>query len=190
MCAMEMVAWLAGEPHSDEPECACPVIGALVRCLNDSIASASERERLLRPLIPVLVNSRSSAAIEQARAMLVADAAVREVAPRILRRSYREADARALAAATPVRTRADAFAALRHLGGRELKATRWLVQRAAEGELPPRLWVAGIVWAVKELGDANGWTLVAECVRAMTALGRPQSRLLHRSANARGAATL
>ena len=33
LCAMEMVAWLAGEAHSDEPECACPVLAAMVRAL-------------------------------------------------------------------------------------------------------------------------------------------------------------
>lgn len=26
VCAMEAVAWLAGEKHSDAPRCACPVI--------------------------------------------------------------------------------------------------------------------------------------------------------------------
>lgn len=31
MCAMEAAAWIAGEPHSDHPACACPVIGAFMR---------------------------------------------------------------------------------------------------------------------------------------------------------------
>ena len=25
MCALEAAAWIAGEPHSDHPECVCPV---------------------------------------------------------------------------------------------------------------------------------------------------------------------
>ncbi|MEZ5962550.1 MAG: hypothetical protein R3F56_01775 [Planctomycetota bacterium] len=174
MCAMEMVAWLAGEPHSDEPLCACPVAGAVVRCFNDSIASTSERERLLRPLVPALVNSRATAAVERARAFLVADCAARRIAPRILCRGYREADARTLARMPKVTDRRSAFATLAHLHGAELKATRWVVQRAADGELAPRLWVAGLVWSAKELGGKTGWELVAETVRAMLALGRSE----------------
>jgi len=48
VCAMEMVAWLAGEAHSDEPRCACPVLGALVRASNDAMTDA-QRDRFLRP---------------------------------------------------------------------------------------------------------------------------------------------
>lgn len=172
MCAMEMVAWLAGEPHSDDPQCACPVTAAVVRCLNDSVATDAEREQLLRPLVPHLVNSRASAAVEHARAMLVADCAARRIAPRILRRAYRDAEARALAQAEPIRERRDAFHLLPHLEGPELKATRWVVQRAAEGELKERLWVPGIVWSARELGGQTGWQIVVELVQAMTALGR------------------
>ena len=43
MCAMEAVAWLAGEQWSDKPECACPVISAFVRNWNDSISSDETR---------------------------------------------------------------------------------------------------------------------------------------------------
>lgn len=28
MCAMEAAAWIAGEPHSDDPKCVCPIIAA------------------------------------------------------------------------------------------------------------------------------------------------------------------
>ncbi|MCA8975327.1 MAG: hypothetical protein KDC98_11440, partial [Planctomycetes bacterium] len=66
MCAMEMVAWLAGEAHSDEPACACPVLGALVRACND-VMGDRDRNRLLRPLVPALVNSRATVAIERQR---------------------------------------------------------------------------------------------------------------------------
>ena len=31
MCALEAVAWLAGEPHTDHPKCVSQVIGAFVR---------------------------------------------------------------------------------------------------------------------------------------------------------------
>jgi len=35
LCAMEYVAFLAGEEHSDFPKCACPVISLYVQTLND-----------------------------------------------------------------------------------------------------------------------------------------------------------
>lgn len=31
MCVMEAVAYIAGEPWSDHPECACPVIATFLR---------------------------------------------------------------------------------------------------------------------------------------------------------------
>lgn len=56
VCAMEAVAWLAGEPHSDTPECTSPVVAAFVRQWNDSMRSNTERE-ILRPLLPKLINT-------------------------------------------------------------------------------------------------------------------------------------
>ena len=35
LCAMEAVAWLAGQGHTDHPRCASPVLGAMCRSLND-----------------------------------------------------------------------------------------------------------------------------------------------------------
>ncbi len=171
---MEMVAWLAGEPHSDEPACACPVIGAVVRCFNDAMPTDAARERWLRPLVPTVVNTRTDVRSEHARAWLVADRAARVLAPAILRRSDRHADAHALAIAPALRTRADALAVLQHLAHPEVKAARWVVQRAAEGELPPQLWVAGVVWAGREIGGAAGWNAVVDVVRAMVRINAVQ----------------
>jgi len=36
MCALEVVAYIAGEPHSDHPACACPVLTSYVIGLNDA----------------------------------------------------------------------------------------------------------------------------------------------------------
>ncbi len=76
---MEMVAWLAGEAHSDQPDCASPVLAALVRAINDRLASDSERERLLRPLVPILVNTRSDSGTERARALAIVDFVLRRL---------------------------------------------------------------------------------------------------------------
>src|SRR5215471_4062137 len=77
MCAMEMVAWLAGEEHGDGPRCACPVIAAVVRAFNDALPDDAARSLWLRPRIPRLVNSRAGSLDERARGFLVADYAVR-----------------------------------------------------------------------------------------------------------------
>ena len=47
MCAMEAVAWIAGERWSDHPKCASPVIGAFMRRWNDVLDD--EGRQLLKP---------------------------------------------------------------------------------------------------------------------------------------------
>jgi hypothetical protein len=73
VCAMEAVAWLAGEPHSDHPKCACLVIGAFMRSWNDSIGDDATRTRLIKPLLPSLVGTRSTRAVELKRSYLALD---------------------------------------------------------------------------------------------------------------------
>jgi hypothetical protein len=80
MCAMEAVAFVAGEPWSDHPQCASPVIGAFMRAWNDSLPDA-ERSGLLLPLIPRLVGTRGSDALEERRSLMAADWLVREHTP-------------------------------------------------------------------------------------------------------------
>lgn len=85
MCAMEAVAWLAGEEHSDSPQCVCPVVAAFVRRMNDRLRDDSERTRLLRPLLPVLIGTKSTPEVERRRAFLAADWSVRVSVPMLLR---------------------------------------------------------------------------------------------------------
>jgi hypothetical protein len=85
LCAMESVAWLAGESHSDHPDCTCPVIASVVRRLNDARGMTDElRRELLVPLIPKLLGTRASDAVMVRRAFLAVDFAVREGAPAAL----------------------------------------------------------------------------------------------------------
>jgi hypothetical protein len=39
-CVMEYVAWLAGEPHSDRPECVHPLLAAVAQVVNDGVSDA------------------------------------------------------------------------------------------------------------------------------------------------------
>src|SRR5690606_6413189 len=84
MCVMEAVAWVAREPWSDHPQCACPVIGEFMRSWNDPLPDA-ERNELLIPLIPRLVGTRGSKGLEERRSLMAADWLVRTHAPAWLR---------------------------------------------------------------------------------------------------------
>ncbi|HWC30714.1 MAG TPA: hypothetical protein VG845_11600, partial [Dehalococcoidia bacterium] len=54
-CVMEAVAYVAGEPWSDSPECASPVLGAFLRSWNDTLDD--ETRQLLKPYVPRLVGT-------------------------------------------------------------------------------------------------------------------------------------
>src|SRR5262249_29548912 len=82
VCVMEAMAWFSGEKHSDQPQCACPVIAAFARRLNDRLCD--EQRQRLKDLIPRLALSRASWPVTLKRAFIAADFAVREAAPRSL----------------------------------------------------------------------------------------------------------
>lgn len=84
MCVTEAVAFVAGEPWSDSPACASPVISAFLRAWNDSLDDA-RRDALLRPFIPRLIGTAGSADTESRRATMAADWLVRVHTPAWLR---------------------------------------------------------------------------------------------------------
>jgi len=94
-CAMEMVSWISGEPWSDRPECACPVLASFMRSWNDALPDA-ERTTLLLPFVPRLVGTRGSGALEGRRATIAADWLVRTHTPAWLRLTGLNAQAEAL----------------------------------------------------------------------------------------------
>ena len=83
-CVMEAVAFVAGERWSDSPECVCPVISAFLRAWNDALPTDADRDRLLKPLIPKILNTRNKA-LEQKRSLMAADWLVRVNTPAWLR---------------------------------------------------------------------------------------------------------
>jgi len=96
MCVMEAVAYVAGEPWSDAPQCACPVISQFMVSWNDSLTSNADRDRLLKPLVPQLVGTRSTPAVAQRRAMMAANWIIRVHTPAWLRLAKLESQAVAL----------------------------------------------------------------------------------------------
>jgi hypothetical protein len=81
VCVMEAVAYIAGEPHSDHPKCVCPIIGNFLRSWNDGLLSDAERNRLLKVLVIKVVGTRSTKSVEQIRAWLCVDWAIRVFTP-------------------------------------------------------------------------------------------------------------
>ena len=79
MCAMEAAAYLAGEKHSDHPECVSPVIAEFMRSWNDGLPDA--QRHILKSWIPKVLHTRTSQADEETRAWLATDWLVRECAP-------------------------------------------------------------------------------------------------------------
>ena len=84
MCVMEAASYIAGEPWSDHPQCACPVITDFMISWNDSLPSDAERDRLLKPLIPLVVGTRSTPAVEEKRSYMALDWLIRVHTPKWL----------------------------------------------------------------------------------------------------------
>ena len=55
-CLMEMTALLAGEKHTDRPQCACPVITSFAMRLNDVLPD--DLRQMLKPYAPAFINTR------------------------------------------------------------------------------------------------------------------------------------
>lgn len=68
-CVMELVSYIANEPWSYKPECACPVLTEFAVTLND-VFSDTHRQ-MLKPVIPLLLNSRINKDVTVARRELI-----------------------------------------------------------------------------------------------------------------------
>ena len=75
-CVMEAVAFVAGEPWSDHPQCVSPVIAAFLRSWNDALPDDAARDRLLKPMIPKLVGTNRPE-LEERRACMLMDWTIR-----------------------------------------------------------------------------------------------------------------
>src|SRR5207249_8950592 len=77
-CVMEAVAYVAGEPWTDSPKCASPVLSAFLRALNDGLPNADRQK--LKAFIPRLVDTNNKQADER-RAWMATDWLVRVCTP-------------------------------------------------------------------------------------------------------------
>jgi hypothetical protein len=67
-CVMELASMLAGEPFSDHPRSACPVIGAFLRAYNDGLPD--DRRQDLYAYAAKVVGTAAGRKIRRARARL------------------------------------------------------------------------------------------------------------------------
>ncbi|MFF0250640.1 hypothetical protein [Streptosporangium sandarakinum] len=74
VCLLEAAAWIAGEPHSDEPRCVSPVLTTYGRQLNDALPD--DKRQLLRPLIPLMIGTAGDGR-DEARSYLALDWLIR-----------------------------------------------------------------------------------------------------------------
>ena len=105
MCAMEFAAYLAGEPHSDHPQCVSPVLGAFLRNWNDSVDDAFRQK--LKPFIPRVIGTAADGK-DEVRAWMATDWLVRVCAPAWLDLAKLTQHAMALRTAEQIRDTASA----------------------------------------------------------------------------------
>src|SRR5215203_2020773 len=77
MCLMSLVAFLAGESHSDAPGCASPLVQAFAVAVNDHMPRAA-RQRL-KPFAPRIIGTRDG--FDRLRAALLRQALAEEIPP-------------------------------------------------------------------------------------------------------------
>jgi len=94
-CAMEWVAHIAGERHSDQPVCVSPVVRALCVALNDGL-DCTARQRL-RPYLTRTIGTANDG-LDERRAWMALDWLIRVYAPTWLRRAGVDEAASRLAA--------------------------------------------------------------------------------------------
>jgi hypothetical protein len=176
MCVMEAVSYIAGEPWSDAPQCACPVITTFMVSWNDSLPSNEERDRLLKPLIPLIVGTRSTKAVEEKRSYMALDWLIRVYTPKWLdmvpalhhdAKALRELDAivdiaGATAAGAKVRIAASEASSARDAARDAAGDAAWAAVRDAAGYAAgDAAWVAVRDAAGDAAGDA-AWDAVRD----------------------------
>jgi hypothetical protein len=156
---LEAVAFIAGEPWSDHPQCASPIVGAFLRSWNDSSGDVQRQE--LKRYIPRLVNSRGTNKQEEERAWMALDWLVRVNAPTWLRLAGLTVQADILASLKPLD--ADSYPSILPA----LKAVRSAARAAARDAARDAAWDAA--WAAAwDAARAAGGAALAPTVTELS----------------------
>jgi hypothetical protein len=107
-CAMEWVAYVAGEPHSDSPKCVCPALRRFGIGINDSLPDDLRQQ--LRPYLGRMIGTADDGRTQE-RLFMLADWAIHVPAVEAQVAVGREDAAAELRSVPPVVDRASARAA-------------------------------------------------------------------------------
>ena len=153
---MEAAAWIAGEPWSDHPTCASPVIASFMRSWNDSLSD--DDRQMLVPYVVRVVGTANGAKIENARAWMATDCLVRTQTPMWLRLAKLPDQAAELEALIPLTNTATARKAQPTIEAARSRAdAAWAAAGAAAGAAA---WAAAgaAAWAAgRAAGRAAAW---------------------------------
>lgn len=159
---LELVAWMAGEDHTDEPASVSPVLRSFVR--NLAAGSDDDRRQALMPIAGRLVGTDGSGDDERRRAWLLTDWLVRVHAPRWLRRAGLTESADRLDGLASITSDTDLVRAVDLLGnaivtaGKRLEITTSIAGDRSEV-------VDQIAWDVWErAAERSGWVAASEAV--------------------------
>jgi hypothetical protein len=108
MCAMEWAAYVAGEPHTDQPVCVSPVLRSFCISLND--AWDDDMRQRLRPYLARCIGT-SGDSMDRERGFLALDWQIRTYLPAWFRLAGLTEDADRVAALAPIVDLASAKAA-------------------------------------------------------------------------------
>jgi hypothetical protein len=166
-CVMEAVAYVAGEPFSDHPECASPILGSFLRSWNDSLND--EDRQMLKPYIVRLVGTNTGKRHEAMRAWMVSDWLAREYARAWLRLAGLKEQVEALEALAPLKSATSARKAQPTLDAARKDSA------AAGAAAGAAAWAAAgaAAWAAGAAAWAAAWDALAPTTR-----GLQQSALL------------
>lgn len=165
---MEWVAHLAGEAHSDRPECVSPVVGAFARSWNDALDETT-RQRL-RPYLARMIGTAGDG-LDAARAWRCADWLARTGAPALLELSGLMDEAAGLRGLGPVRDAASARAAADPVVAvaEAAAARRGEARAAARAETGEIGWgpaLDGVRWATRLATRESGLDAARAALRA------------------------
>ena len=149
VCIMELVAWLADEPHTDTPKCTPLTIAAFLRNWNDSLDNTTRQK--LKPYAPLVIGLTVDDEIEKKRAWLATDWLARVCAPVFLEVAGLRQHAESLKSLAPLRDTVSAKSALA-----ALNAARKAARKAAWNAAGNAAWNAAGNAAWNVAGNAAG----------------------------------
>jgi hypothetical protein len=176
-CAMEWVAYLAGEPHSDAPVCVSPLLRSLGISLNDWLPD-DQRQRM-RPYLARMIGTADDG-LDVQRAFVCADWAVRECVPLVFDLVPElMIEAEALRSLSPICDVASAGAAaeVAKAAGAAAKAARAAgYDRAAARAATRAAKAAAAAGAARAAARATAWAPATAATKAVDEAARAAAR--------------